>query len=104
MPVLHIPDEPTAHAERWLAAVLDGQELVDVISEQREGIAAWFWSRWRTLASAGLDEQQLASIVLGYRRELWLWLAGERTWGQCCSGLVGRIDRRLASGGAGTEG
>ena len=104
MPVLHIPDEPTAHAERWLAAVLDGQELRDVVAEQREGIAAWFWSRWRTLASAGLDEQQLASIVLGYRRELWLWLAGERTWGQCCSGLVGRINRRLAGGGAGMEG
>jgi hypothetical protein len=39
--------------------------------------------------------------VLGYQREIWLWLAGERTWAQCCSGLIGRINRRLAGGGVG---
>ena len=35
------------------------------------------------------------AIVADYRREIWLWLAGERTWAQCCSGLIGRITRRL---------
>jgi hypothetical protein len=101
-PVLHVPDEPTAHAERWLAAVLDGQALSDVLSDETDGVTSWFWSRWRTLASGGLDEGDLASIVLGYRRELWLWLAGERTWVACCSGLIGRINRRLAGGDDGT--
>ena len=48
------------------------------------------------LASAGVDEDELGLIVLGYRREIWLWLAGERTWAQCCSGLIGRITRRIA--------
>jgi hypothetical protein len=51
-----------------------------------------------------MSEETLGLIVLGYRREIWLWLAGERTWAQCCSGLVGRINRQLASGGAGTQG
>jgi hypothetical protein len=97
VPVLHVPDEPTAKAERWLAAVLDGQEL-DVVLSEEDGVSAWFWSRWRTLASAGLSEEELGRIVLGYRREVWLWLAGERTWAQCCSGLIGRINRRLAGG------
>jgi hypothetical protein len=104
VPVLHIPDEPIALAERWLGAVLDGQALEDVIGDEQEGIAAWFWSRWRTLASAGMNEEQLGQVVLAYRRELWLWLAGERTWAQCCSGLVGRINRQLASGDVGTQG
>jgi hypothetical protein len=104
VPVLHVPDEPTARAEGWLAAVLDGQALVDVIGDETDGVTAWFWSRWRTLAAAGLDEADLSQIVLGYRRELWLWLAGERTWAACCSGLIGRINRRLAGGDDGTEG
>jgi len=102
-PVLHVPDEPTVLAEDWLRVVLDGRDLSDVIGDEKNGVSAWFWSRWRTLASAGLTEHDLGLIVLGYRRELWLWLAGERTWAQCCSGLIGRINRRLAGGGDGTQ-
>ncbi len=56
----------------------------------------WLWSRWRSLAGVGLSESDLCAMVLGYRREIWLWLAGERTWAQCCSGLIGRISRRIA--------
>jgi len=94
-PVLHVPDEPTGRAEVWLAAVLDGRELDDVLAGE-EGVVDWLWTRWRSLASAGLSESDLHSIVLAYRREIWLWLAGERTWTQCCSGLIGRISRRVA--------
>jgi hypothetical protein len=95
VPVLHMPDEPTARAERWLAAVLEGRELEDVLTEE-DGVVAWLWSRWRALAAAGVNEDELGLIVGGYRREIWLWLAGERTWAQCCSGLIGRITRRIA--------
>lgn len=95
-PVLHVPDEPTVRAEHWLTAVLEGAELDDVLT-QADGIVPWLWTRWRTLASAGVGEEELGRIVLGYRREVWLWLAGERTWSQCCSGLIGRINRRLAA-------
>jgi hypothetical protein len=37
----------------------------------------------------------LDDICIGYRRELWLWLCGERTWDQCASGLLGRLSRRV---------
>jgi hypothetical protein len=94
-PVLHVPDEPTARAERWLAAILDGEPLEHVLTCD-EGVVAWLWSRWRFLASAGVSEEDLEQIALDYRREIWLWLAGERTWSQCCSGLIGRITRRIA--------
>ncbi len=99
VPVLHVPDEPTTLAEAWLAAVLDGRDLGSVLTDEGEGVTAWLWSRWRALASTGLSEEAFGQIVLGYRREVWLWLAGERTWVQCCSGLIGRISRRLAGGG-----
>ncbi len=94
-PVLHVPDEPTVRAEHWLTAVLEGGELEPVLT-QADGIVPWLWTRWRALASAGVDEEELERIVLGYRREIWLWLTGERTWSQCCSGLIGRINRRIA--------
>jgi hypothetical protein len=95
-PVLHVPDEPTARAEAWLAAVVDGQALADVLSAE-DGVAAWLWSRWRSLAGLGVSEEDVRAMVLEYRREIWLWLAGERTWAQCCSGLIGRIARRIAA-------
>jgi hypothetical protein len=95
-PVLHVPDEPTVRAERWLEAVLGGASLTDVL-EGDDGIVDWFWSRWKILAASGLERGDLARIVTGYQREIWLWLAGERTWAQCCSGLIGRIARRLGA-------
>jgi hypothetical protein len=91
---LHVPDEPTARAERWRRALDDGQDLESVLTGA-EGVTSWLWSRWRSLTAFGLDEQGLGAIVDDYRRELWLWLAGERTWAQCCSGLIGRITRRI---------
>jgi hypothetical protein len=92
---LHVPDEPTMRAEAWLAAVLDGGDLATVLGAE-DGLVAWLWSRWSWLGPAGLTRGAFEQIVLGYRREIWLWLAGERVWTQCCSGLVGRVSRRLA--------
>ena len=66
-PVLHVPDEPTVRAERWLTAVLDGGELEPVLTGA-DGIVAWLWTRWRILATAGVGEEDLGRIVLGYRR------------------------------------
>jgi hypothetical protein len=94
LPTLHLPDEPTARAEAWLAALLGGQELT-VVLRAEDGFIPWLWSRWSSLDRAGVTPEEFAQIVLAYRREIWLWLAGERVWTQCCSGLVGRIGRRM---------
>ena len=94
VPTLHVPDEPTGRAGHWLAQVLDGNDLSDVLQAD-DGLTAWLWSRWSSLGAAGVTRQEFGHIVLEYRRELWLWLAGERTWVQACSGLVGRISRRM---------
>jgi hypothetical protein len=97
LPDLHLPDEPVVRAEAWTHAVVgEGQDLEEVLTAA-DGLVPWLWMRWRALASAGMSEDELAQVVLDYRREIWLWLAGERTWAQCCSGLIGRIGRRLAS-------
>jgi hypothetical protein len=90
-----MPDEPVDRAHAWLSAVLEGADLESVLNG-RDGLIPWLWSRWAALGRVGPPPDEFASIVLGYRREIWLWLAGERLWTQCCSGLVGRINRRMA--------
>jgi hypothetical protein len=94
LPALHLPDEPTVRAEAWLAAVLDGADLAAVLGAD-DGFAAWLWARWSALGQAGMTRQEFTDVVVGYQREVWLWLAGERIWTQCCAGLVGRISRRI---------
>ncbi|MEI8405720.1 MAG: hypothetical protein WCG96_10645 [Actinomycetes bacterium] len=91
---LHLPDEPTGLAEQWLDDVVDGQSLESVLLGE-SGLAAWLWRRWSTVADHGLTREDLESIVVASSRELWLWLAGERVWSQACSGLLGRVERRV---------
>jgi hypothetical protein len=91
---LHVPSEPDP--DPWRRRVLESATLDEVI-EKEDGIAAWLWDRWRTLERYGMDRAAFVSVAVGYRREIWLWLMGERTWAQCCSGLAGRVERRLTS-------
>ena len=65
-PVVHVPDEPEVQAERWLAAVLGGQRLDEVLCGTG-GVSEWLWSRWRVLGTSGLDQRGLDAIVIGYR-------------------------------------
>ncbi len=89
-----MPDEPTARAQEWLTQVLEGQKLADVLRADG-GFVEWLWSRWSALRRAGVTRADFEEIVLGYRREIWLWLAGERIWAQSCAGLIGRVSRRI---------
>jgi hypothetical protein len=89
-----MPDEPTARAGTWLAEIADGHDLTTVL-RGNEGFVEWLWSRWSALRQAGVTRDEFDGIVLGYRREIWLWLAGERIWSQCCAGLIGRLSRRI---------
>ena len=93
---LHLPGEPAIRRDHWRAALLDGNDLSDVVAGH-DGVAGWLWTRWSTLDAHGMGPETFAAVVLGYRRELGLWLTGDRIWEQCCTGLIGRIRRRLAS-------
>jgi hypothetical protein len=97
---LHLPDEPSARRGEWYARVLGGEDLTDVIDGDG-GVADWLFSRWQVLASAGVTRKAFDAQVMAYRRELWLWLHGDRTWEQCCSGLIGRVERHAAPAPAG---
>ncbi len=92
-PWLHLPDEPIGQRDAWRAAVRRGVELTEVVGGPG-GIAEWLWARWSVLGRADTSAEDLRAVALGYRRELWLWLFGDRTWTQCCAGLIGRLRRR----------
>lgn len=94
LPRLHVPDEPVVMKAVWRGAVLDGTDLEEIVTG---GVAGWLWSRWRALEAQGFKEAGFDELVGDYRREVWLWLVGDRTWEQCCSGLIGRISRRVPS-------
>jgi len=99
LPTLHVPDEPTALADAWLAAIQEGSDL-SVVLAAPDGLTVWLWSRWSALAAAGMTEAGFQQVVEDNRREFWLWLAGERTWIQVVSGLIGRVSRRIVQVGA----
>ncbi len=102
-PRLHLPDEPLGEKAVWLNAVQAGATFDEVLlagagpdhHDGPDGIAGWLWARWSVLGAAGIDRAGFTSLVMGYRREIWEWVCGERTWAQCCSGLIGRIGRRI---------
>ncbi|MHB8220823.1 MAG: hypothetical protein ACYDHU_10980 [Acidimicrobiales bacterium] len=93
---LHVPDEPGVGRERWYRSVLDGAQLDGVLAGEG-GVVDWLWDRWQVLERSGITRSAFGAVVLAYRRELWLWLAGERNWDQCCSELIGRVARRVPS-------
>lgn len=96
---LHLPDEPLEHARRWRTGLHDGRTVEELLGGA-DGMTAWLWSRWRApLTAAGVDRDTLDGITSDYGRELRLWLEGDRTWVQCCSGLIGRIIRRTVPDG-----
>lgn len=100
-PELPLPEEPVALGAQTRALVerspAEGAALID----RGEWIADPLWRAWGpALERAGIGRERLVEIVVDYRRELWLWVMGERTWAQCASGLRGRVLRRLPGGPA----
>jgi len=92
---LEDPEEPQSMRVSLRDALLAG-------TDWREGFAddvcvgVWLWERWRpALEPVGMDREAFVDVVVGYRRELWLWLMGERGWDVVVSGLAGRVARRL---------
>jgi hypothetical protein len=88
-------DEPTEMRDGLRTTILDG-------AGWREGfssdicIGVFLWERWRpALEPAGMDREAFVDVVIGYGRELWLWLMGERQWDEFIVGLAGRVHRRL---------
>jgi hypothetical protein len=91
---LSVPDEPVAQRSAWRAAIDDGRALSELVVAV-DGPSAWLWDRLGSELGSVASSDEFAAVVFGYRREVWLWLVGDRSWEQCFTGLAGRLRRRL---------
>lgn len=96
---LALPPEPTALRARTRALAEQDPAGATALLGRGEWIADPLWRAWEpALERAGIGRERLVEIVVDYRRELWLWVMGERTWAQCAAGLAGRVGRRRPGG------
>lgn len=95
-----LPEEPVELRRRTRALIEQDPERGAAVAEAGAWLADPLWIVWGpALRSAGLDRDRFGEVVAGYRRELWLWVMGERTWAQAGGGLLGRVQRRLPARG-----
>ena len=98
-PDLPLPEEPVALRDRVRALVEREPERGAALIDDAAWIADPLWECWGPLLEpAGMSRARFLRVVAGYRRELWLWVMGERTWAQSAGGLAGRVRRRLTAG------
>jgi hypothetical protein len=98
-PELSVPEEPVELRRRTRALIEQDPERGAAVLDAGSFVADPLWERWGpALEPAGMPRARFDEIVTGYRRELWLWVMGERTWAQSAGGLLGRVRRRLPSG------
>lgn len=94
-PLLELPPEPEGLRVGLRDALLDGGDWRAGFSDDI-CVGVWLWSRWQpALEPAGCTREEFVDIVVANRRELWLWLGGDRRWEQYVTGLAGRVLRRL---------
>ena len=95
-PGLSLPEEPVELRRHTRALIEEDPERGTAVVDAGSWIADPLWGIWGpALRAAGVDRARFDQIVTGYRRELWLWVMGERTWAHCAGGLIGRVQRRL---------
>ncbi len=95
---LPLPDEPTELRARTRALIEEEPAAGAALLDQGSWIVDVFWPAWEgSLSALGINREELVEVLVGYRRELWLWVMGERIWAHCASGLAGRVCRRAAS-------
>ena len=86
--------EPTALRQRLRDLARTDTETAQ--SEANRLLAAWIWRRWHDeLVPYGCAPRDLRALLARDRRDLWLWVMGDRPFPQLIEGIVGRTMRRL---------
>ena len=93
--VLTVPDEPEGMREEIRAHLVDlGVNYAQVL-ESAGPLVNYLWKHWEpTLTFHGFGWQEYQDVIGDYKRELWLWAMGERTFRQFVTDLEGRLGRR----------
>jgi hypothetical protein len=94
-PRLELPEEPVDVKANLRDTLLEGHDWREEFADDM-CLAIWLWSLWQpALEPYGMSREDFFDQVIAFRRELWLWLIGDRQWLQYVTGLAGRVVRRL---------
>ena len=98
-PPLPVPPEP-AHVHRRLAEAADGSPgAARRLLADGELVGGYLWQAWEPdLTVAGVGRGDVVTHAGVCRRELWLWLMGERTWHEVAALVAGGVLRRAGTG------
>jgi hypothetical protein len=92
---LALPDEPVELGEGLRDVLLAGLDWSEGFKDDIS-VVVWLWNLWQpTLEPIGFGRDEFMAAVVETKRELWLWLIGDRLWNQYVTGLAGRISRRV---------
>lgn len=92
---LPLPPEPTGLKRASKVMAEEAPRHAMSLLTDPDWVAAHLWQGWGPqLEQAGIDRQAFLATVAEYRRELWYWAWGNRTWAHCTQGLAGRLARR----------
>lgn len=96
-----------AAAERLMPALAEPTELLASIRQLSrqspararatapKSLAAYAWESWRAvLEESDLELVDVEAAFSAARREIWLWVKGNRVWAQLSVHLAGRVARR----------
>jgi hypothetical protein len=93
---LFVPEEPVELRDRLRGLAFEDTSNWTEILVADGQLADWLWEQWsHQLTEDKLDKDAYLEAVLGYKREIWIWLMGDRVWDQMLPGLIGRLQRRL---------
>ena len=100
-PPLPVPPEPVELRARLLElAAVESPAAARRLLAAGDAVASVLWAAWAgPLLAAGIGREGLAAHAGRAARELWLWLAGERTWHEVAALVAGGALRRAGGGG-----
>jgi hypothetical protein len=91
---LRAPREPVSLQMKL--RTIAAEDLDGVAGRITKELSLRLWRAWSdVLRPAGVTPRDLRGVLADDRREAWLWVMGDRTWGQFIDGLIGRTRRRL---------
>jgi hypothetical protein len=94
-PRLELPEEPVEMKEDLRATLLAGADWRKGFSDDI-CVGLWLWRHWQpALEPYGFGREEFIDAVVAFRRELWLWLMGDRGWIPFVTGLAARVIRRV---------
>jgi hypothetical protein len=99
-PRLELPDEPLEMKRGLRETLLAGADWRSEFSDDI-CVGLWLWRHWQpALEPRGYGREEFIDAVIAFRRELWLWLMGDRGWIPFVTGLAARVIRRVPAASA----